>query len=316
MKRSFIERRSLRLAAGVVFFLSLFISCAAGPPVKYYEVSETYNASDVKSVGILVVRMGNYFPSSTIPLTPETDFSIRVPKHGWHGAITEESRDVYIEDEKRLKESFPFYPATTEKPIRYLTDHYTFEFYKNFSPDIYQMLQETFTAKGYEVVDMAALSESWEKPVSESTIAEIVENSKGVVDSLAVFQYLDIGSSTSRVGAISGDRKGFVNLDYSLYMFDTETGGEILYYKKDFYAGAILAMLNDPEIMEDPLYKDKIKRYEKGFGGWVTYYFVNELPDEVITKKVMNYIKEGCEIKDKSLGSVKWTGLMSVIPGR
>ncbi len=315
MKMSCNAGHLFKKALAAVLFLCLVPGCAT-TPVIYHEVSESFNASDIQRVGVLVIRMGNYFPSATTPLKPDTVFSYRTPVHGWHGAVSEKTRNVYIEDEVRLKESFPYYPATTEKPIHFLTDHYTFKFYRNFSPDIYQMLHETFAEKGYDVVDIAGLAENWRKPLSESTIAEIMANSKKHVDAMAVFQYLDVGDSTSRVGSVSGDRKGFTNFEYSLYMFDAQTSEELLYYKKDCFVGAVLAMLNDPEITENPQYKDKIKRYEKGFANWVTYYVVNELPDEVVTRKLMSYIKDGFEMNDENFGTVKWTGLSSVIPGR
>ena len=300
----------------VVFISLIMVGCVATTPVSYYQVSENFNSFKIQKVGILVVRMWNYFPSSTIPLNLETDFSNRNPDYGWHGAISDATLNVYVEDDNRLKESFPFYPATTEGPIRYLTDHYQFQFYKNFSADIYKMLEETFGEKGFETIDIAGLSKKWPKPISESTLSEIILQSQDAVDSIAIFQYLDIGDSSSRVGAVSADRQGFIDFNYSLYMFDTKTKMQILSYSKDFTAAAAIALSQDPEIINDPLNQDKIKRYKKSFGGWNTYFIINELPDQIITEKLMSYVKDGFHAQDKNLGDMKWTGLSSVIPDK
>ncbi len=315
MKSLFFTRRRMKFVMAI-FFMIFIASCIEMTPVIHFQVSDSYKTLGINKIGILVIRMGNEFPTATIPLKPETDFANRTPDYGWHGAISEKTRNIYIEDEKRLKESFPFYPATTEKPIRYLTDHFSFEFYKNFSADIYEMLNGTFREKGYEVVNIAEIAKNWKKPISESTVAEIIEQSKSAADSIAIFQYMDLGSSTSRVGSISTERKGFIELNYSMYMFDTKTNAEILSYKKDFFAAAVIAMLNDPEIMDNPQYKDKIKKFSKGFAGWKRYFIINELPDDIIVKKLMTYIKSGFFVKHNSLGDMKWTGLSSVIPGK
>ncbi len=307
--------RCIKLTMAVLLSL-IFAGCIETTPAIYYQVSENYKTTGINKVGILVIRMGNHFPIATIPLKPETDFSNRTPEYGWHGAISEDSRNIYAENSTRLNESFPFYPKTTEKPIRYLTDHYSFQFYKNFSADISAMLSQTFIEKGYEVVDIMEISKSWKKPIAESTIEEIIEQSKSIVDSIAVFQYLDIGNSTSRVGSVSSERKGFIELNYSMFMFDTQTNIEILHYKKDFYPAAVIALLNDPEIKDNPLFLGKIRKFVKGFGGWNRYFIINELPDEVITQKLMGYIKNGFLHKDENLRDLNWTGLSAVIPVR
>lgn len=315
MKSIIIINRCSKIC--ICLILSVFLTgCIATTPVNHLQVAENYNTLGIQKVGVLVVRMGNEFPSATVPIRLETDFSSRNPMYGWHGAVSDKTLNVFIEDDNRLKEAFPFYPATTESPIRYLTDHYSFEFYRNFSKDIYKTLDIVFKEKGYEVVDIAESSIEWIKPVSESTISEILEQARSLVDSLAIFQYVDIGNSTSRVGAISSDRKGFIELNYSLFMFDTESKVEILHFQKDFYPAAVIALLKDPEIKDNPKYKGAVNRFEKSFGGWKTYYIVNELPDEILTKKLMSYIKDGFAASDENLGELHWTGLSSFIPKR
>ncbi|MCP3900976.1 MAG: hypothetical protein GY707_14825 [Desulfobacteraceae bacterium] len=258
--------------------------------------------------------MGNTFPSKTLPLTLDTDFSITESGYGWHGKITDKTRNVYVEDDKRLKQSFPDYPTTSKDQINFLTDHYSFEFHKNFSPEIYATLENIFTSKGYDTVNITELSQSWDKPVSESSISEILKNSKESVDSVVIFQYLDIGNTSQRIGSGASERKGLMDLEYSLYMFDTNSEEIIFNYKKDFPAIAFIALLNDPEITENPAYKDKVRRFNKGFSSWQVYYFINELPENVISNKLMNYIKYGITVHHKGFGEMKWTGLTQIIP--
>ena len=278
--------------------------CVSSNPISYYNVAQNYNAANINKIGILVVRMGNTFPSQTLPLTPETDFSITTPNYGWHGKITEKTRNVYVEDEQRLKESFPDYPATSHGRINFLTDHYSFEFYKNFSPEIYKLLSKIFTSKGYDTMNIADLSQTWDKPVSESSISEILKKSNNTVDAVAIFQYMDIGNSSLRIGSVASKREGFTNLEYSLYMFDTASEEVILNYNKDFPGAAIIALMNDPEITENPSYKNKVRKFNKGFGRWETLYFINELPDNVISNKVMSYIKDGIKIHYEGYGDI------------
>ncbi|MCK5543059.1 MAG: hypothetical protein KAI40_10235 [Desulfobacterales bacterium] len=288
--------------------------CISSNPVSYYNVAQNYTAAKINKVGILVVRMGNAFPYQTLPLTPDTDFSITTPQYGWHGKISEKTVNVYVEDEKRLKESFPYYPATSKGRLNFLTDHYTFEFYKNFSPQIYTLLSNIYTSKGYDTINIAELSQSWDKPVSESSISEILKKSKPTVDAVAIFQYMDIGNNSLRIGSAASKREGLFNFEYSLYMFDTISEEVILNYSKDFPAGVIIALLNDPEITENPDYKDKVKKFSKGYGRWETLYFVNKLPENINSDSLMNYIENGIEIHYKGYGDMKWTGLMEVIP--
>jgi hypothetical protein len=164
--------------------------------------------------------------------------------------------------------TFPYYPATSKGRINFLTDHYSFEFYKNFSPEIYTMLSNIFISKGYDTMNIAELAQTWDKPVSESFISEILTKSKDSVDAVVIFQYLDIGDSSLRIGSSASERKGFINFEYSLYMFDTRSQEIILDYRKDFPAGVILALMNDPEIIENPDYKNKVRSLEKGYGRW------------------------------------------------
>jgi hypothetical protein len=52
---------------GLIFFA---YGCISFTPVSYYHVAESYTTSKINRVGILVVRMGNVFPSQTLPLYP------------------------------------------------------------------------------------------------------------------------------------------------------------------------------------------------------------------------------------------------------
>ena len=295
---------------------SIFIicGCISSNQAPFYNVSQNFNAERINKVGILVVRMGNIFPSQTLPLTPETDFSITTPNYGWHGAISKKTCNVYVENEQRLKKSFPYYPATSKGQINFLTDHYTFEFYKNFSPEIYTLLSNLFKAKGYDTINIADFSKNWDKPVSESSIAEILDKSKEAVDAVVIFQYLDIGNSSLRIGSAASKRIGFLNLEYSLYMLDTISQEILFDYQKNFPAATIHALMNDPEITRNQDYTDKVKSFKKGFGRWETLYFVNELPEDVNSERLIEYIENGITIHTKDFGTMKWTGLSEVIP--
>ncbi len=105
-----------------------------------------------------------------------------------------------------------------------------------------------------------------------------------------------------------------MNLDYSLYIFDARSEEVVFDYRKDFPGISFIAFMNDLELKENPAYKDKVRNFEKGFGRWETLYFVNELPENVISNKLMNYIKYGITVHHKGWGEMKWAGLAEIIP--
>ncbi len=276
------------------------------------EAPYCFNPQDVSKVGLWVIRMGNIHPMKTQSLTPKTDFSITTPRHGWHGRVNKKSQNVYAESEDRLKQSFPHYPATKEGKIRYLTDHYSFEFFRSFSPEILSMLTNLFAAKGYETVNIAELSREWEKPISESTLAEVLSHLKMTIDALVVFQYIDVGNSSLRIGSLASKRVGLFDLIYSVQVFDTKTQTELFVFEKEYAVFHLL--LNDPVIAKNEEFSGKIRIFDKGVGRWNTLHMVNELSDDVIVERLAEYIQNGIVVHSEKHGKMEWKGLTHFIP--
>ncbi len=97
-------------------------------------------------------------------------------------------------------------------------------------------------------------------------------------------------------------------------MFDTLSKEVVFDCRNNFPAAAIHALMNDSVITDNQAYKDKVKRFTKGYGRWETLYFVNELPENVNSERLMDYIKNGIEVNVENFGRMKWTGLTELIP--
>ena len=312
----------------VLTFLVLITSCMTPP--KHIEVSPSFNKTRYKTMGILVVRVGCQDPfgmSMAVP-TPKTDYSNRSPKTaslGLDGGIGELPIPVYIEEENRLKESFPYYPRTSKEPIRGRLGSYVTEFYANLTPRFYAMAENVLKRKGYGTVDIKKASETWKKSISESRVEEIIDNSLPMADALLLIQYMDIGnsSSTESIGiSHKVQRRGSMDIEYNISMFDCRTKERVLSFYKDHFAAFAVALENDPDILSDPVKRSKIT--SRGQSSTDNIGFTKHstetrsisvgFTDEELVDFLLKYIEKGLVYDLKGWGRVKWTGLDELLP--
>jgi len=254
-----------RLYFSILSLLIFMLSCA--PPQKYLDVSANFNKANYKKIGLMVLRVGAQDPSGVSLAIPtlETDYSNRSPqsaKTGFDGSISKLPVPVYIEDEERLKESFPYYPKTTESPTRGLGTRYAVEFYDNLTPQLYSTVEKVLKHKGYTVVDLQKASNSWRKPIPESSVGEIIGQASSLVDAILLVQYMDIGNTSSKEGSYSLSRTGLSDIEYNVSLFDCGTRERVISFRKDYFPAFLVALKNDPAIMADPEKKNKFIIYE------------------------------------------------------
>lgn len=272
-----------------LFCLCYFPGCAS---LKRYERSDDFDKSKYKRVGLLVNRMGNKHEGVMAPITIATNYSNRIPKRELSSGMLymKEHKDVYIEDDKRLLETFSNYPC-----FRYDQRRECVRFYNNITPKIYANIESILDDKAYEVVDVRKIAETWNHPISEMNIEKIISGVENKVDALLVFHYFDV----ERSGILSG-------LWYTLSTFDVDSRKRILFFKS-FYSGDIERLLHhDPEVP-----KENIVEVQDVYGITVTKTIgvkINLSEKEIIDYH-MKYMRCGF-----NSSKVKIRGLESVIP--
>lgn len=302
----------------ILIFLVLITSCGTLPP-KHLDVSPSFNKTRYKTMGILVVRVGSQSPfgmSMAIP-TPKTDYSNRSPKPaslGLDGLIGELPIPVYIEEENRLKESFPYYPRTSNKPFRNFVGSYVTEFHANLTPRFYAMVENVLKRKGYGTVDIKKAAKTWKKPLSESRVEEIIDNSLSVADALLLIQYMDIGKTSSSEDLGRYKSRGYMDIEYNVAIFDCRTKERVLSFYKDHFAAFLVALQNDPDIMSDPVKRSKITSDGQSSGGTKTHSISVAFTEEELIDFLLKYIEKGIAYNLKVWGRVKWTGLDELMP--
>jgi len=312
----------------ILIFLVLIPSCMTPP--KHLDVSPSFNKTRYKKIGILVVRVGCQDPygmSMAIP-TPKTDYSNRSPKPGvpgLDGGIGELPIPVYIEEENRLKESFPYYPRTSNEPVRTRFGSYVTEFHANLTPQFYAMVENVLKRKGYGTADIKKASVTWKKPISESRVEEIIDNSLSVADALLLIQYMDIGktSSSESIGlSYKVQRRGYMDIEYNVAIFDCRTKERVLSFYKDHFPAFVVAMQNDPDIISDPVKQSKIASDVQSSADNIgftkqsaeTRTISVAFTEEELIDFLLKYIEKGIVYNLKGLGRIKWTGLDEFLP--
>jgi hypothetical protein len=299
-------------------------------PPKHLDVSPNFNKTRYKTIGVLVVRVGCQDPFGVSMAMPglETDYSNRSPKPatlGLDGGIGELPVPVYIEEENRLKESFPSYPRTSKEPFRTRIGSYVTEFHANLTPQFYAMVENVLKRKGYGTVDIRKASETWKKPLSESRVKEIIDNSLSVADALLLIQYMDIGktSSSESIGlSYKVERHGYMDMEYNVAIFDCRTKERVLSFYKDHFAAFGVAVENDPDILSDPAKLNRIKSDARSSTDNIGFTkhtveirsILLDFTEEEMVGFLLKYIEKGIVYDLKGLGRVKWTGLDELLP--
>lgn len=301
-------------------FVGLLLTMNGCAGFRSYEVSKNFNKDQHRRVGLLVTRVGNDAFSVVAPITLQTDYSRRVPKTQSTMGLSEDSVDVYIEDENRLRESIPSYPKFNSAPLANIGSlrEQSEEYFRNITPELYTAIAEVFSEKGYEVVDVRKFANTWEKPLSEMTVGQIATHLANKADSLAVFHYTDVANTFLSYIPPGGGRhtesnKGFAAISYTLSMFDTNTKEELVFFRVvwPYYIQKVAA--SDQNILNDPRYQGRIEVKEDSHNAslWKTSTSVinNNLTDDELLQIALNYICHGVTF----VGS-EWRGLDTVIP--
>jgi hypothetical protein len=268
---------------GIILNLFLFSGCAV---LQSSQVSPNFDKNKFKRVGLLVCRVGSFNSGVIAPIVLETDYSNRIPKRELSAGMLylKEHKDVYIETDSRIKESFPDYPR-----IRNAFMGETF--FKNITPDIYRVVESCLSTKGYLVTDVAGTSRAWNKPLSEMTVLEIISRLRGYVDALFVLHYMDI--------AVDGE---FSEIMYNFSIFDLSTNERVLYFNSRWpYPSIIEAIHKDPSVPPGTITKEKVSDSSSEvlqYGGkaritTTTYSYKHNMSSDEITRYALKYMRYG-----------------------
>ena len=297
------DMKKIALIIALVFSL---MGCATT-----HKTSSHIDKTRYKRVGVLVTRMGNEVYSGVSPIILQTNYTNRRSVTQPYLALSEKFVDVYIEEEGRLKESIPNYPKYKSSagenigPLYKASQYY----FKNITPQLFAHVSQLLTEKGYEVVNLRQVSKDWNKPISEMTVDEIIEKSRGVVDAIFIFHYMDVGDSFQSLNAVSTSyvqTKGFGFLSYTVAMFDVATKERILSFRPAWPYRISAVLVNDPEILADPALKQKVSNV----GGLEKTTF----SDEEIVERVAKYICYGVKWKSSDGNQQEWKGLNVIVP--
>ncbi len=299
-------RMSMSVCALICLALSLF-GCAGS---LQYEVNPHYEKAEYRRVGLLVVRVANQagcFPP--VPITLQTNYANRHSELPSGFFVKSETHDVYIEEEGRLHESLPSYPycSRVEKDSVLAKGSYT-TFFRNITPQLTIHIGQFLAGKGYGVVDLRTVAATWDKPMSEMTVDELLGRSRGIVNAVFIFHYRDLGEYSLRgagVAAGGSEGTGLTSISYSGAMFDVATKERILSFTPSLGGNpnVIEAIAHDPEILADPLRRGKV--VNPSYNHWKLLF-----SDEEIVELVAKYICYGV----KWGWSNQWTGLNVIVP--
>lgn len=305
--------RSLLIALSG-FLMFAFSGCAT---FRTYEVSDNFNKQQIQRVGLLVTRMGNVTVGSPAQITLETDYSLRTPKPQSTWGVTTNSVDVYIEDDDRISESIPTYPKYGSAPLQNIGPirKESEEYFRNITPELYAGISEVFMEKGYQVIDVRNLSKSWEKPLSEMTIKQILDHAAQDVDALAVIHYRDYANSYLYAITVNIKSEGLSWIDFTLSIFDSDTKEELLFFSPST-CNVQTAIAHDQNILSDPKYKDRISvsEYESYNKEESSMTISHQLTDEELIEIAVKYICHGVSWETSDGTKLEFQGLDTAIP--
>jgi len=284
---------------------SLISSCLVGcTALSHYKISQDFEKSKYKRIGLLVCRMGNKHEGVLAPITLKTDYSNRIYKRELSAGMLymKDHKDIYIDDNERLLEGFPDYPvfrcnvtSDSSKQCK--------KFYNNITPYIYKNLEEVLNDKGYEVIDIKKITKTWNPPFSEMNIQNIINNIGSNIDALLVFHYFDVENN----GMIS-------DLWYKLSMFDVLSKESVIDFQSFYFDGIVSALYYDKEMPHGKIEVIAKERYQfASGGGWVTtatdIKLLIHLSEEELIEYVMKYLRYGFKSHSSSD-----KGLEEIIP--
>lgn len=263
----------------IILNLFLFTGCAT---LQSSQISPNFDKNRLKRIGLLVCRVGSFHSGVIAPIVLETDYSNRIPKRELSAGMLylKEHKDVYIETDSRIKESFPDYPKIRNAYLRET-------FFKNITPDVYRVVEACLSSKGYLVTDVMGASSAWNKPLSEMTVAEILSRLKGSVDALFVFHYMDM--------AVDGM---FAEIMYNISIFDLSKNERVLYFNSRWpYPFIIEAIHKDPSVPAGTITKEKVSdsSSDKGKAGSPRerYVYKHNMSSDEIVGYALKYMRYG-----------------------
>jgi hypothetical protein len=216
---------------------ALVAVCACSAPSRYY-LADNFAKQRLHRVGLLVNRVASLYPGDMGRISVDTDYARRVPRKPSYSGVSEEHINVYIEDDGRLHESVPNYPAFQVRASASSREQASY--FGNLSPELQAAVQQALVAKGYEVVDLRALMGKWSPPFTEMTVGRILAQLGGTVDAVLIVHYVDVQNYSyyfRRCGSCEPEshiEAGFSKLHYTMSMFDVSTRERVLvYHEKD-----------------------------------------------------------------------------------
>jgi hypothetical protein len=296
-----------------VFVLFVLGGCSA---LRTYEVSDNFSKQHIQRVGLLVTRVGNLTAGSPAPITLQTDYSRRTPKPQSTFGISPDSVDVYIEDDDRIAESIPTYPKYGSAPLQNIgaIRKETIEYFRNITPELYAGISKVFREKGYQVINVRELSKSWDKPLSEMTIEQILDHTAPSVDALAVFHYMDTANSDFYAITVKAKTNGLAWIDFTLAVFDSKTKEKLLFFSPST-CNVQTAIAHDQNILSDPKYKDRISVEEhEGYNKQYSLALSHRLTEAELVDIAVKYICHGVSWKTDDGTKLEFRGLDTAIP--
>ena len=190
-------------------------------------------------------------------------------------------------------------------PFRIIRISYLWaKYYRNISPQIRRNVVEVLKNKGYRTVDVSELSQSWSKPYSEMTVADILEALNDKCEALFTLHYVDFGPYEYDDIRSQVKCEGFSSLAYTVSMFDVTTRERIIFVE-DMRITPYYAIAGDPEIMSNPKSADKVLKksykspqYYTGGGIYRQGASIGlNFTEEEIIELVMKYMRKGIVYK-------------------
>lgn len=289
-----MDASCLRRAVFIACFASLAGELYATEHVFKKREGEALDPARHRRLAVLVVRVGA--EKCIVPppaISTATDYSARQPKAG--------KVDVWIEDDARARASLPLYPKYKSNRIPAIRGSY----FRNITPQLHQGIEALLRGRGFEVQDVHEVARAWPKPVSESTVAEVIQGLSGTADAILILHYRDLADYTYNSIRSWRTEKGFAGIGYTLTAFEVPSQRRILVVKSDQSSPTGAASF-DPA----PELRGKVRTETLADGSEAMWIALSD--DEMIALAV-RYVVQGVRFVHPVVGEIVWHGLAELL---